>query len=101
MNPFTRNFVCGRLDKETSSALISLESSYGFEVEVKFKNHMGKFPYYWTIINRDDWRFMFSGTEMTWKSVERAMKSVVEDILTNMGETKKSIVMKSRLRGGK
>jgi hypothetical protein len=88
------------LDKDTTSAIVSLESSFGFTVEVKFTKDP-KFPYSWSITNKDDWRFFHCGTEMTKKSTRTEMEYATENILKDLGETKKSIVMKSRLRGGK
>lgn len=104
MNPFTRNFVCGRLDKETSAALISLESSYGFTVEVeemkKYLNHPYS-KYSWAIDNKNDCTCSHFGFQDSLKAVKSEMETATENILLEMGETKRSIVMKSRLRGGK
>ena len=108
MNPFTRNFVCGRLDKETSAALISLESSYGFTIEVEEKKEYlpySKYPTYskysWAIDNKNDWRCAHFGFQDSLKAVKSEMETATENILLEMGETKRSIVMKSRLKGGK
>jgi len=104
MNPFTRNFVCGRLDKETSSAIISLESSYGFTVEVEEKKEYLNHPYSkysWAIYNKNDWTCSHFGFQDTLKAIKSEMEAATENILSEMGETKKSIVMKSRLKGGK
>lgn len=104
MNPFTRNFVCGRLDKETSAALISLESSYGFTVEVEEKKEYLNHPYSrysWAIDNKNDWKCGHFGFQDSLKAVKSEMETATENILLEMGETKRSIVMKSRLKGGK
>ena len=104
MNPFTRNFVCGSLDKETSAAIISLESSYGFTVEVEDKKTKTCLPYSkysWAIYNKNDWRYSHFGFQDTLKAIKSEMETATESILLEMGETKRSIVMKSRLKGGK
>ena len=102
MNPFTRNFVCGRLDKETSAALISLESSYGFTVEVEEKKeYLPYSKYSWAIDNKNNWKCSHFGFRDSLKAVKSEMEAATENILLEMGETKRSIVMKSRLKGGK
>jgi hypothetical protein len=99
MTRFTREFIQRELDARTSSALTSLESSFDFIVDVEFRNGR-TYPWVWKVTKRDDWRLWSYGSERTRDDTRRTVEAALDGILSDMGETRRSVVMKSKLRGG-